>query len=358
LDSKAVRKALIIASEVRSGSTFVAESIAYHFQELFDDVLFGLTKERFAELRETSSHTEILTKFNSMYSGHRGWVATKIMCAALSIMVRETRKAEPLREALFGSNAHWIIVRRRRKVSQAVSLAYARKTGDWHVYTTEQTSTDKPRVTFTETEDALRSILLSDTYLETFSGLIASDKKIEIFYEDFLSDPSRLIDHVYDVLGVARPSDGIRYVDRTKIRQEATDVKRQSENDFNAWLLENYYPVDRPQPPKPITTGVGAQAPTAQKPTEDFRLAIVKEFTRKKRSIRSLAEKHGIEPSLISYWIAKHRHGELGERSTGAEELTFFKGKVAMLERQLDELKRLTCNDDSARTNVSGGDAT
>jgi LPS sulfotransferase NodH/transposase-like protein len=336
-----VRKALIIASEVRSGSTFVAESVAYHFHEVFDDVLFGLTKERFADLRETSSHAEILKKFNSLYSGQQGWVATKIMCAALSIMVRETRKAESLKEAFFGSNAHWIIVRRRKKVSQAVSLAYARKTGDWHVYTTEQTSTDKPRVTFKETEDALRSILLSDTYLEAFSGLIASDKKIEIFYEDFLSDPTRLIEHVYDVLGIAKPSDGVKYVDRTKIRQEAAGQKRQSECDFNTWLLENYYPVDKPQPPKPITTVVGAQAPTAQKPTNDFRLAIVHEFTRKKRSIRSLAKKYGLEPSLISYWIAKHRHGELDERSTGAEELTFFKGKVAMLERQLGELKLL-----------------
>ena len=242
-----MRKALIIASEVRSGSTFVAESIAYHFHEIFDDVLFGLTKEHFADLREKSSHTEILTKFNSLYSGQQRWIATKIMCAALSIMVREARKADPLREALFGSNAHWIIVRRRKKVSQAVSLAYARKTGDWHVYTTEHTGTDKPRVTFKETEDALRSILLSDTYLETFASLIASDKKIEIFYEDFLSDPSRLIEHVYDVLGVARPSDGVKYVDRTKIRQEATDKKRQSEGDFKTWLLENYYPVDRPQ---------------------------------------------------------------------------------------------------------------
>lgn len=339
-----MRKALIIASEVRSGSTFVAESIAYHFHGVFGDVLFGLTKEHFAGLRETSSHTEILTKFNSLYLGHQGWVATKIMCAALSIIVRETRKAESLREVLFGSNADWIIVRRRKKVSQAVSLAYARKTGDWHVYTTEQTSTDKPKVTLKETEDALRSILLSDTYLESFTGLIASDKTMEIFYEDFLSEPSCLIEHVYDVLGVARPSEGVKYVDRTKIRQEATGQKRQSERDFNAWLLENYYPVDKPQPPKTITTGVSAQVPTAQKPTNDFRLAIVHEFTRKKRSIRSLAEKYGIEPSLISYWIAKHKHGELDERSMRAEELTYFKGRISMLERQVDELKRLSCD--------------
>jgi LPS sulfotransferase NodH/transposase-like protein len=350
-----VRKALIIASEVRSGSTFVAESIAYHFQGVFGDVLFGLTKEHFAGIRAASSHTDILTKFNSLYLGHQGWVATKIMCAALSIIVREARKAESLREALFGSNAHWIIVRRRKKVRQAVSLAYARKTGDWHVYTPEQANTDESKVALKDTEDSLRSILLSDIYLETFTDLIASDKKIEIFYEDFLSEPSRLIEHVYDVLGVARPSEGINYVDRTKIRQDATDKKRQSESGFEAWLLENYYPVDKPQPPMPVATGVGAQAPAPQKPTNDFRLAIVQEFIGKKHSIRSLAEKYGIERSLISYWIAKHRHGELDARSTGTEELTFFKGKVAMLVREVEELKRLsrtTSSEEQEKTSV------
>jgi transposase-like protein len=339
-----VRKALIIASEVRSGSTFVAESIAYHFHELFGDVLFGLTKEEFAGLRDTTSHTEILTKFNSLYLGKQGWIATKIMCAALSLIVREARKDEPLREAFFGADAHWIILRRRKKISQAVSLAYAKKTGDWHVYTAERTNTDIPKVTYKETEDALRSILLSDIYLETFTGLVSSDKKIEVYYEDFLSEPARLIEHVYDVLGITKPSDGIKYVDRTKIRREATGKKLRSESEFNSWLLENYYPVEKPQLLKSDSTGAAAQVPTPSTPmaSDDFRLAIVLECTKKKRSIRSVGEKYGIEPSLISYWIAKHKHGELKDRSNGTEELTFFKGKVAMLERQVEDLKRLS----------------
>jgi LPS sulfotransferase NodH/transposase-like protein len=338
-----VRKALIIASEVRSGSTFVAESIAYHFHEIFDDVLFGLTKEDFAGLRHTSSHTEILTKFNSLYSGHQGWIATKIMCAALSVIVREARKDESTKDAFFGSNAHWIILRRRNRVSQAVSLAYAKKTGDWHVYTAERTDTEIPKVTYKETEDALRSILLSDIYLEAFTGHIASDKKIEVYYEDFLSDPTRLIEHVYDVLRIARPSGGIEYVDRTKIRRKALGKKRKTEGEFNSWLLENYHPVDKPQVLKSDTAGAASQAPTATMATDDYRLAIVHECARKKRrSIRSIGEKYGIDPSLISYWIMKHKHGELGARSKGTEELTFLKGKIAMLERQVEELKRLS----------------
>jgi LPS sulfotransferase NodH len=242
-----VTKALIIASEVRSGSTFIAESIAYHFAAIFGDVLFNLTKEHFADLTETASHTEILQKFNSQYSGHQGWVATKIMAAALSIIVREARIDEPLRQALFGANVYWIIVRRRMKVRQAVSLAYARKTGEWHVYGAEQSAAHEPGITLAETEDALRSILLSDTYLEAFTTSLASDRRTEVFYEDFLSQPSALIEHVYDVLGLARPIGGVRYVDKTKLRQSATGQKRQSESTFNAWLLENYHPVETTQ---------------------------------------------------------------------------------------------------------------
>ena len=352
-----MRKALIIASEVRSGSTFVAESIAYHFHGLFGDVLFDLTREHFAHLSNKSSHAEILTKFNSLYLGHQGWVATKIMCAALSIIVREARKADALRQTLFGPHAHWIIVRRRMKVRQAVSLAYARKTGDWHVYSNEQTGMPKPSVTLGETEQALRSVLLSDIYLETFANSIANDKKIEVFYEDFLSEPLPLIEHVYDVLGLARPDGGVKYVDETKIRREATSQKRQSGSDFNGWLLENYHPVE--SPPAIEANGIGARVQSsADMKASDFRLAIVLEATKKRRSVRSLSEKYGIDRSLISYWIAKHKHGELDERSTRIEELTFLKGRVAMLEHQLDEMARVGSDGISANANASNRAAT
>jgi LPS sulfotransferase NodH/transposase-like protein len=336
-----VRKALIIASEVRSGSTFVAESIAYHFNGIFGDVLFDLTKEHFADLSEKSSHSQILAKFNSLYLGHQGWVAMKIMCAALSIIVREARKADSLKQALFGPSTHWIVLRRREKVCQAVSLAYARKTGDWHVYNSEQVSEGSPDVTVKETDDGLRSILLSDTYLEAFKSLIASDKIIEVFYEDFLLEPLALIERVYDVLGVARPDGGVEYVDQTKIRRKTTSLKRQSEHDFKAWLLENYHPVEISQA---LVSGKDSETPhftTEEKRRNELRLAIVLEFTTKRRSLRFLSEKYGIKRSLISYWVAKHKHGELDERITSAEELAFFKDRAALLQREVDQLKQL-----------------
>jgi LPS sulfotransferase NodH len=335
-----VRKALIIASEVRSGSTFVAESIAYHFEKTFGGVLFDLTKEPFAGLSEASSHEQILTTFNSLYLGHQGWVATKIMCAALSVIMRETHKSDALRLAFFGPDAHWIVIRRREKVRQAVSLAYARKSGDWHVYGGAKKVSEPKRATLKETEDALRSILLSDIYLESFKNVIRDDKIIEVFYEDFLSDPKVLIEQIYDVLGVIRPKGGVRYVDQTKIRRQATKAKRLVDREFKAWLLQNYHAVAEPKAPNSMFKSEPAQVVSVPEAKSDMRVLIVEEFLSRKRSIRFLAEKYKVDRSLISYWISKHKHGELEERTLRDEELTFFKAKVASLQHEIDQMTR------------------
>jgi LPS sulfotransferase NodH/transposase-like protein len=345
-----VRKALIIASQVRSGSTFVGESIAYHFEKAFGNVLFGLTKEDFADVTEASSYSEILTKFNSLYLGHQGWVATKIMCAALSVIVREARKADSLKQAFFGPNTHWIVVRRREKVSQAVSLAYARRTGEWHVYNVEPAAPDALHAIRKETEDALRSIVLSDVYLEAFKSLTSSDRVIEVFYEDFVADPTRLVKRIYDVLGLRRPKGGLRYVDLTKIRRQATSAKLESERDFKDWLLENNHSVVAPQAPEPASSGESLQTSPSAKEHSDLRAAIAQEHVGQKRSIRFLAEKYGIDRALVSYWIAQHRYGALEERYPSADELAFLKGRISALQREVEQLK-LSC----ATVSIAGG---
>lgn len=335
-----MRRALIIASEVRSGSTFIAESIAYHFEAAFGDVLFDLTKEHFAGLNETSSHAEILANFNSLYLGDKGWVATKIMCAALSVIVREARKADALWQAFFGPDTHWIIVRRREKVRQAVSLAYARKTGDWHVYAAARKGSDPAVATLKETEDALRSILLSDVYLDSFKTLISRGKVTEVYYEDFLSEPTPLIERIYDVLGLVRPEGGVRYVDRTKIRRHALKAKRQVDRDFKTWLLENYYAVEKTEAPESRVSDEPERPAPSLAVKDDMRVAIVREFLQGKRSIRFLADKYATERSLISYWIAKHRHGELEERGPPSEEAASLKARVAALQHEIEEVRR------------------
>jgi len=331
---------LILASEVRSGSTFIAESIAYHFETAIGGVLFDLTKEHFAFVEERSSKDDILAAYNSLFLGKGGWVATKIMCAALSVLVREARKSDAVRDAFFGRSAYWIIVRRRAKVRQAVSLAFARKTGVWHSYSEEEGSGGSSEISFRDTEDALRSVLISDTYLEAFRDAIAADRRTEVIYEDFLVDPKPLIDHLYDVLEVGRPEGGSRYVDRTKIRRSAADRKRKAEGDFKIWLLENFHRVEE----------VGTAASSTRKDASAFKLRIVEDFLKRRQSIALLAKRHGIERSLISFWIAKYRHGELGAEVELRDEVARYKDKIIALENELAALRaRLAAPSSSAR---------
>src|ERR1700733_12203280 len=269
-----MRKALFIASEVRSGSTFVAESIAYHFSKIFGEWLFDLTREPFSHIHDQSSHDDILAIYDSLFLGYRDWATAKIMCAALSIMVREARKAEPVRQALFGENTYWIVVRRRAKIRQAVSLAFARKTGAWHAYSADEDAEHRVEVRPKETEDALRSILLSDTYLMAFSDLISPDRKIEVIYEDFLSNPKPLIVHLHDILGVAILDGGVIYTDETKIRRKSDDLKRQAENNFGAWFVQNYHEVEDVEQEVSSAQRPSAQEVNADQAKSDFRLEI------------------------------------------------------------------------------------
>jgi LPS sulfotransferase NodH/transposase-like protein len=333
-----MRKALIIATEVRSGSTFIAESIAYHFNGATSCGFFDLTKEHFGYLNAKSSSGEILAKFKSLYTNQCGWAATKILCAALSIIVREARKDEALKQEFFGPNTYWVIVRRRRKVLQAVSLAYAKRTGDWHVYAPEEGSGNKPVVQFNDTEEALRAILLSDTFLETFSNLIANDRKIEVYYEDFLEQPDALISRLYDLLGVDRPAEGLQYKNETKLIPTAVEAKRQSVSDFHHWFLENYYAEEKDSLSERLATSGNQEA---HRETNDFRRGIVDAALNKSRSIQSLAREHGIERKLIRYWITKHDNGELDENMDGGEKEQLLLRRISELEEELKELKRL-----------------
>jgi hypothetical protein len=143
--------------------------------------------------------------------------------------------------------------------------------------------------------------VLSDVYLEAFKGLVANDRVIEVFYEDFVADPKRLVKRIYDVLGLSRPKGGLRYVDLTKIRRQATSAKLQSEADFKDWLLENNHSVVTVPVPEPALSSEVAQAIPSAKAHSDLRLAVAQEH---------------------------------------ADELAFFKGRVAALQREVERLKR------------------
>jgi hypothetical protein len=254
------RNTLFIASEVRSGSTYIAEAIAYHFHNLYGHSLFDLTKEHFAKLNDLSTSDEILKIFHSLYLDQCGWAACKIMCPSLSIILRESRKSEKVGHAFLGANSHWIIVRRRSKIDQAVSLAFARKTGVWHSYVADDSPSEALIVGPNDVEEALRAILLSDTYLEALAGFIPENRKVVLYYEDFLSSPSSFIERLYPLLAPSNTREQVTYLDETKIRRNAFAAKHRVAAEFSSWLTENYHSVEN---------GIAAHADQTRSATND-----------------------------------------------------------------------------------------
>jgi LPS sulfotransferase NodH/transposase-like protein len=321
------RKNLIIASGVRSGSTFIAESIAYHFQAVAGRMLFGLTLEHFNGLDSRSTGAEMLARLNSLWADKDGWATVKIMCSALSLLMREAAQLRELHAALFGEDTFWIVVRRRNRVRGAVSLANARHTGEWHAYS-DSPEDSNADVSLPDTQAALKAILLDDVFLSAFSENVPKGLLVNVYYEDFLSDPLPLIRRLHDVLGVESSGEGVLYRDQSKIRPRDSAAKDRAEREFNTWFSRHYYGVTPP-------AGVAA----AENATEALREKVVNEFLKGRRSIRTIAHAHGIESYVIKYWVEQFRHGGSFSHVSLAEQLEMLKSRCAALERELEQYR-------------------
>ena len=239
-----MRKTLFLASDVRSGSTYIAESLAYFFDKQFGYSFYDLTKEHLSQVNDFSSEKEIMEIYNALFLDKSGWASSKLMCASLSIIVRESRRSISVQSAFFGQAAFWIIVRRRDKIKQAVSLAMASKSGLYHYYGDGEKSLDnKYQIGKQEIQDALKKIELSDTYLTIFKQLIPDTQYIEIFYEDFLDNEFKFINKVCQLFGFGNLADADGYVNLAKLRPTATEKKFRYAEEFKFWFLENYHPT-------------------------------------------------------------------------------------------------------------------
>ncbi len=323
-----MRKTLIMASGVRSGSTFIAESIAYHFQAAAGMMLFDLTKEHLDALNHRSRAPEILRRLHSLWTNAEGWSATKIMCNSLSVMIRESKRKNELKTALFGPNTYWIVVRRRDRIRRAVSLAWAKRSGAWHVYE-EGHATGSGTPPVVESRAALEEILLDDVYLEALSENISPDRCIEVIYEDFLANPAPVIDRLHSVLGCAKAPGAMPFRDLTKIRPSDSSQKRHAVADFKEWIRENHHSVATP-----------TEVAERETWTRAMRKRIVGQFLQGRQSIRSLARTYGIREYLIRYWVAAHRHGELPDGVGAREQVTLLRALHASLAKKLNALAR------------------
>ena len=239
------RKTLFLASPVRSGSTYIAEEIAYRLQRYGEFEFFDLTRDAFAGLTDSSTAAEIKEVYGKLFEDPRsGWSTTKIHCAGLSIITREARRDPELREAFFGANSRWIIVQRRNKIAQAVSLATARKSDVWHVYGDPESAGDQDvKVGVTEIQKALHAILFDDVYLDALSGMLAPERVIRVTYEDVFGGARKTTAAVAKLCELDVKLGKERHKQVAKIVPSARSVKSSLVEEFTNWLAENYHQV-------------------------------------------------------------------------------------------------------------------
>jgi LPS sulfotransferase NodH len=236
----AKRKYLFIASEVRSGSTYIAESLSYELDRNFGFAMWALAKEKFSQLDENSTSNDILKILNQLHLDKSGFSASKLMCKSLSVIHRAARESDDIRQAFFGNNCYWIVIRRRDRIKQAVSLAIARKTGNYHFYGDEREAPDNDvALTPSDVESALRAVVFSDVYLDVFASTLQRSKVVSIYYEDFLVDECKFLAQVHEMCGFD-PIDGNSHVNLSKLKPTGQKNKGDAYERFRHWLLANY----------------------------------------------------------------------------------------------------------------------
>ncbi len=229
-----------MASEVRSGSTYVAELIAYSLNASTGHEVWGLAQEALRDLNDGSTSEEVRTLLTSLWSSPQDFKSSKVMCAQLSILNRHAKVDPELRELAFGERARWVVVRRRNRIRQAVSLAVARQSGVYHSYEPDNASCAVD-IDMESVKEALHAVIVSDEYLRLFSSVPA--RCVELFYEDVVQDPAAAVGKLLRDLGMLPASAEFNFAN-AKLRPDQAASKEELESEFAEWLLENHHPRD------------------------------------------------------------------------------------------------------------------
>lgn len=233
---------LFIASEVRSGSTWLAELIAYFAEHHCARMAFGLSFEFFRHLNHDSTAEDVCKEFDALWRDEGGLATGKLQCASLSIVCREAMRSTAVHDRFFGEDTLWIVLRRQDRLRQAVSLAAARRTGQYHHYghaAAQHGALDIPPV---EVNAALKAIGLSDDYLRAFADFVPSGRVLRWEYNEVRADPEHHLRLLFDELGWRFP-EASDQVDRTKLMPWATSAKEQLAGEFSRWFLSSYHYV-------------------------------------------------------------------------------------------------------------------
>ncbi len=118
----------------------------------------------------------------------------------------------------------------------------AKKSGLYHYYDDPNNAPDNNiSPDSIEIEEALKSILLSDVYLESFANTLAQDRHIEISYEEFLNHKIENINKINMLCNFPIDKETTNEINLAKIKKTSQSEKQKARIKFVDWFLENYY---------------------------------------------------------------------------------------------------------------------
>jgi hypothetical protein len=231
---------IFIASEVRSGSTIFAETLAYSLHASYTVQFWDLAKEHFNSINDFSNYQDILDIDDKLWANEWKCKVSKIMCASLSVITREARNNAEIAQRFFGNDTIWIVLKRRDVLAQAISLAYARKSGIYHAYDANAVDDGVGEVSNAEIMDSLRAINLSTLYLDNYFSQY--EKSISLYYEDFLDKKGETLTELLTKLALPCDPGQLELAEGKLIPTQSAD-KEESYTRFKEFFVENYHEV-------------------------------------------------------------------------------------------------------------------
>lgn len=216
-------KNLFIASEVRSGSTVIAESLAYSLYESYGVECWQIAHEHFSIMQYNRKNSNAQDIVSSLFINQFGFRCGKWMVNDLKYLFQSIRNGNRYDEQLIAEHTAWIIVLRKDIVRQSISSAYAKLSGVYHHYGSPEDCADADlELVYENVRLGFREILTSNYYLNAFSRKI--QRGCVTYYEDYIVNPKQELIRVLDELKMPLDLSILRMVD-PKLRQTAQEVK-------------------------------------------------------------------------------------------------------------------------------------
>ena len=220
-----------LLSEVRSGSTYAAELIAYNFGDQHGSEWWGLAHEPFQQLTEEATGADLRAALGAIAVTPGGVRPAMIKCAHLETIDVIVDRDPDLRDEFFGPRGHWLVLRRGDLLAQAVSLHCALCSGSFHDYAAVPSCTPC-RGTIPEVLDALSMISRSEEVLRNCEAKVANC--LGWRYEDIIGNEAGFLESCHRYLygtgsGFAdRPLSGAKLVrahsqEKTQLRKALAD---------------------------------------------------------------------------------------------------------------------------------------